>query len=814
LERVDANGVSGEAWFETEMSRAETRHEQIERLAMRIASGDVVFFIGAGFSIDSEGNTTPVLISRLLARFEALTEVMSAGGNKRSAAAVAAYRLRKGLRTTFWLAKDPAGDEIGDIFRKKETRDANLTSLSQNYYLINDWICSAFESLLEHLSQGYPAGLVAEVNKRENDFLKPYDKNKFELPPIALDWLIDLQRFCRENPGEAERTVAGKALFLDTLGFGSEEVMAGKPMASELREVLDKPGERVRPRHRVLAWLAAEGLCPTLVTTNYDLLIESAYRAAGLLPMNPPDDLWKDSMKPLYKAKLSHLPVNDRYRHFKRVANAAQFFTHGDAHQSALIHKIHGCVESYRMVLDRKESPAEKNFRDFRAVLQTIVFTFREIQNWRDDSWSRDYLSTLLRTHTIVFAGYSGADPVIHDTFRTVYEDMERQQARISTAGMTAKQDEETLKGNRARAFFMDLEKKREFHGLELLRSASAAAEDPSVELTDHPNLLTFHGGDEQVFPNLDEVFLWLYHVTVRELQFQALTSELRRLRYQLFGRPCPEDEATAILEAFSELRKTERVQASALDLPPAQKYRFLRSVLGKKARVADSSRQQHSEPASEKSATDKSKIDAAAKDMAAIARPDFQRMTAWTSGFQRLLLREYQLATELQKTPTEAEALLGVMNFPWYRPLTEHPQWTAWGAVLELAIRRALAVYTGRPRCWDRISIDVEAADQHRAMVIFRALPRQPKDNGPAARRCITLELAGPRRLLRREVPQRSLAALQPLVWTLLPETVPWWAQHDERRPERTPSAADIWQWAAFMPRQGSSDLNRFFGW
>lgn len=52
------------------------------------------------------------------------------------------------------------------------------------------------------------------------------------------------------------------------------------------------------------------------------------------------------------------------------------------------------------------------------------MFTFREIQNWRQDSWSRDLLLTLLRTRTMVFCGYSTADPVLHDTFRTVYEEM------------------------------------------------------------------------------------------------------------------------------------------------------------------------------------------------------------------------------------------------------------------------------------------------------------------------------------------------------------------------------------------------------
>src|SRR6185295_950315 len=139
-------------------------------------------------SIDSEGNTTPVLIARLLARFEALTQFMSSQTDD-PAAAMAALRLRSGLRTTFWLKKDPPDD----IFRNKETRDANLTSLSQNYYLINDWICSAFESLIEHLARwkGRPPDLALTVNTLENELLSHYDKSKVPLSPIELGWLID-----------------------------------------------------------------------------------------------------------------------------------------------------------------------------------------------------------------------------------------------------------------------------------------------------------------------------------------------------------------------------------------------------------------------------------------------------------------------------------------------------------------------------------------------------------------------------------------------------------------------------------------------
>jgi hypothetical protein len=78
-------------------------------------------------------------------------------------------------------------------------------------------------------------------------------------------------------------------------------------------------------------------------------------------------------------------------------------------------------------------------------------------------------LRTQLRTRTVVFCGYSLRDPVIH-TFRTVYEEMAR-----------ARRDHG---GNR-----MD-----------------------KVDLTAHPNYLRFHFRGTGGFPDIDELFRWLYH--------------------------------------------------------------------------------------------------------------------------------------------------------------------------------------------------------------------------------------------------------------------------------------------------------------
>ena len=97
---------------------------------------------------------------------------------------------------------------------------------------------------------------------------------------------MDYGRFgdlCKETSVErnGERTAAGKALFLETMGFADRAVMAGNFLAAP-EYVSGAYVGRLRPRHFALAWMAHEGLLPVVVTTNYDLLLEGAFRLAGM----------------------------------------------------------------------------------------------------------------------------------------------------------------------------------------------------------------------------------------------------------------------------------------------------------------------------------------------------------------------------------------------------------------------------------------------------------------------------------------------------------------------------------------------------
>ena len=110
----------------------------IERLVTRVIAGEAVFFAGAGFSLDSEPNSSARLIRKLLTRFAAITEQLA------NVPESVAPQLREGLRITFKLGEQPLSSEM-------MISDITVDQLTQAYYNINDWICSAFTISLREL---------------------------------------------------------------------------------------------------------------------------------------------------------------------------------------------------------------------------------------------------------------------------------------------------------------------------------------------------------------------------------------------------------------------------------------------------------------------------------------------------------------------------------------------------------------------------------------------------------------------------------------------------------------------------------------
>ena len=562
----------------------------IENLVDRIGKGEVVFFVGAGFSLDSEGNSANRLMRRLLWRLQAMSLVLEStireqipdSGTKVTkrkrlmADAMSERRshvlsLLRSMKRTFKLEFEFRFKPVASA-REFWWPDADVRKIAEKYYESNDWFCATFEKLLE---VGYEIcdrlgsndekrsklldemiSKIAVVEDRiyarsassSNGDNKSRQYGPFPFEPIDVVPLCPIApclfSWSESRSLERQRD-AGKALFLDTMGFADEAIMGGKPAGSEIRTVEQSFRRRLFPRHHVLARLAREGLCPVVLTTNYDLLLEGAWRLSGF-------ELEQRSEKPtrssLYRETLPHSPL----KHMAVVTSPVEFVESGKANQTSLVVKVHGCVGTYRQGRKVPARLPSELFYDNRCALvkrlgdvaeweenlRTMVFTYREIQNWRKDSWARDYLATTQRTRSVAFVGYALQDPVIHDAFRTVYEEMAEDQKRVSESRAEASNDLTSLKSRvqaatkqpqEAPAFFFGGASDQSFHATEVLQAATWAAGGASSSPHEHANYLRFsYLNQEDQFPNLDDLFLWTYHRTMRKRQLQMLTDELR----------------------------------------------------------------------------------------------------------------------------------------------------------------------------------------------------------------------------------------------------------------------------------------------
>jgi hypothetical protein len=600
--------------------------KKLEDLSDRILSGKVVFFIGAGFSLDSEHNSASRLVRRLIVRFAAITDILKK---------VKQMELENDYKDSFRDFKKNAKELQEALMRTFDLSDKtqlhhekNIQVLSSSYYQVNDWICSAYSELLEEMKKFKDANKTCmQINQLENKFLKTYDNEPLET--------IELEKY-----RDLEFRKAGKALFLDTMGFDNPNIMGGSPFKLDINDVLESYQNRLCKRHHILAQLAREGLSNPLITTNYDLLLEGAYRLAGFA----------------LRGQETH-PSGTKVLcpYFECVADANHFFDYGYAYRTVVITKIHGCANRYRFAKREHCNNLVKNSKDssksdnspgneyWSKYLPAMVFTFREIQNWREDAWSRDYVRTLLRTRTIVFCGYSVADPVLHDTFRSVYEEMEKQRKKSIP---DAKKIEQEVLELKTPAFFFGLSQKKEFHGMEILRAASKAVGLRANKITNHDNYLPFYIKKNE-FPNLDELMLWLYHLTCRNIQSQSLKNNLLQISMHLFGHPCPLRELEIINSEFQLLLGKEKECARAWDDEPGN-----RDILC--------------------------------------------RITNWSEYFHTGILRELAIAEDqmfVQGLRTQNKDKFSPF---WYYPLSERPGWTAWAVVVEIALRKMVSAWQG----------------------------------------------------------------------------------------------------------------------
>ncbi|MHC4876008.1 MAG: SIR2 family protein [Planctomycetota bacterium] len=690
-------------------------YRAIENLVERVGLGEVVFFVGAGFSLDSEGNFAWRLMRRLLWRLQAMTLELKEAVDEtlRDPASVldSEDQLRAGLQVvegipeslhrTFALTAFDA-----DSWSTKQTTfwwsDGDVDKLAEKYYESNDWFCATFEKLLEvGYAVGAAAGAQIEDQAGRLDELITAIASQESRMRMPDGRAIDSVPLCRVAPCllrwahsslENRRRDAGKTLFLDTMGFADEAIMGGWPALREVDDALQSNGrsrdERQRiaesyrgklyPRHHVLARLAREGLCPVVLTTNYDLLLEGSWRLSGF----EAEDAEESGSRSLFNLALPPTPL----KRMAVVASPVDFVEKGKANRTSLVVKVHGCVDEYRA---RREACAaikavdvyrselselqRKDVTRWETYLQQMVFTYREIQNWREDSWARDYLATLQRTRSVAFVGYSLQDPVIHDAFRTVYEDMAGQRERDpeSNGGGAAAREQHV-----APAFFLGNAQDQSFHATEVLHAATHAAGGKVEAPHDHSNYLRFWFRHEELFPNLDDIFLWTYHRVIRERQLRMLRDDLRSVASTLLimrgssplHRPLP-----------SNLQRIEKRFRDVIRFEQQQAAKWFGGVW-----IAEES-SRSSKARSQPRTAQHQKF-----------RRQLQQIVRWTWYFHPALWKEFACTDTQRQRGASVHAIDSLRKVDWYQPAIAGPGRVAWAVVVELALRWLLGCNAG----------------------------------------------------------------------------------------------------------------------
>lgn len=528
-----------EAIDKTESTDCKTR-DAINDLVKQLLNQRAVFFVGAGFSLQDENVSTDKIMASLLCRFLAMTDPGLLGDNSPHEGLRQACDQLFGL----WLCGEEGnGAAIKAKLNKNPVwlSSGVIKKLAAKYYQVNEWMVQCFGELYRfyHSREQASRGRFDDIHQKERKIRTLFA----ELHPASQGGTKPEAAMVEHSPLDVEflsrvnAEVVGKVIFIETVGLGNRQTM---------QSYQDADAKPVSQRYHVFGKLAKEGLSPIVIATNYDLLIERGYQAVGL----EMTDGCSSSQE-----GCSHLP-----KCVLPIRQPSDFFMQGSLNPAHIL-KVHGCAQQYRTVKkalgDAKPAELATTQKQFEDYLASIIYTYREIQHWRDDGWSRDYLQTLLRTKSFVFCGYSAADPVMHVTIRHIYEEMARKEVGQSSDAFVS-------------PAFSTRGDALEFDSLEILNAASKAI-GTKGRPDGHRAYLPFDYGNK-TFPGCDCLFRTVLHRTLRQLQLQILTDHIDTLALTLFGKPKPAHEVNRLKERFNELIEQEKEQVLSDKKQPAEK--------------------------------------------------------------------------------------------------------------------------------------------------------------------------------------------------------------------------------------------------
>jgi hypothetical protein len=166
-----------------------------------------------------------------------------------------------------------------------------------------------------------------------------------------------------------------------------------------------------------------------------------------------------------------------------------------------------------------------------------------------------------------------------------------------------------------------------------------------------------------------------------------------------------------------------------------------------------------------------------------------FDGIVSWTWHFLPGLLREFALAELVESRQGPGEAVRLTRAVPFYHPASERPEWTAWGAVVELALRNLVAAWRNKKGGSLSDTRWVVAEESPHAAISFSLGETAPQPNA------LCIHLAGFDRL--RRSPTLTGAFRHVEHWEFGERDVPW----PVKPGGSCPRPRHLWNWAAGKP-------------
>ena len=173
--------------------------------------------------------------------------------------------------------------------------------------------------------------------------------------------------------------------------------------------------------HHALVRLAREGLIAELITTNYDLCFEKAFRQSL-----PPEDRLNDRHGVDGRGFKGWHPVvirsaaEARERRWRKV----------DPHRRPALHlyKINGCAERFNARVEKPDtrhpSPGDE-----------IVLSEAQLQTFGWRTWARDYFRDRARSAHLITTGFGADEPQVRYTFHEITAELAEHEPDPSSPG-------------------------------------------------------------------------------------------------------------------------------------------------------------------------------------------------------------------------------------------------------------------------------------------------------------------------------------------------------------------------------------------